>query len=249
MSAPKNSITVIFEKPLAWLFIVLVLFAVPLYFSFTAPQPQLPPVLGHVPNFKLTNQEGREITYDTEFRGGVLLVNFIFTSCPDVCPLLSKQMEKIQTRLVTAAPIIRLASISVDPETDTPAVLKAYGEKYNARTQSWSFLTGDLMQIYDTVVGGFKVAMDNPEVDAAKKTPVVTTDANGKVVPVSKQTATMDLMEVTHGEHFVLVDQIGQIRAYMQAHNDSEINQIVKTLGLLANTNPAKAQAPQAISR
>jgi len=243
MPSKPNAFSALFEKPLVWIAVVLTLFAVPLYFSFTSPQPKMPPVLGQVPDFKLTNQDGREITYNTEYRGGVLLVNFIFTSCPDVCPLLSKQMEKIQSRLVTAAPIIRMASISVDPETDTPAVLKAYGEKYNARFSSWTFLTGDLMQIYDTVVGGFKVAMDNPGVDPARKAPVVTDKA-----PTPDEIE-MSLMEVTHGEHFVLVDQIGQIRAYMQAHNDDQINQIVKTLGILANTNPLKASGPQAVSR
>jgi protein SCO1/2 len=241
MVQKKNSISVIFEKPIAWIFIILTLFAVPLYFSFSSPQPAIPPVLGQVPDFKLVNQEGRAITYNTEYRGGVLLVNFIFTSCPDVCPLLSKQMEKIQSRLVTAAPIIRMASITVDPETDTPAVLKAYGQKFNARFSSWTFLTGDLMQIYDTVVGGFKVAMDNPKIDPSKKAPTVVADATGKVVAPSKGDMTMDLMEVTHGEHFVLIDQIGNIRAYMQANNDDQIDQIVKTLGILANTNPLKA--------
>jgi protein SCO1/2 len=246
----KESFSVIFEKPLVWIAIVLVLFAIPLYFSFTRPQPEIPPVLGEIPNFKLTNQDGREVTYNSEFRGSVLLVNFIFTTCPDVCPLLTKQMEKIQSRLQSAAPIIRLVSISVDPETDTPEVLKAYGEKYGARFKSWSFLTGDLMQIYDTVVGGFKVAMDNPKVDPSKKPQPVVADAQGN--PPSKDDMTYDLIEITHGEHFVMVDQAGQIRAYMQAHNDEQINQIVRTLGILANTNPlnaAGAAAPNAISR
>lgn len=254
MSAKKESFSIIFEKPLVWVAIVLILFAIPLYSSFTRPQPGVPPVLGEVPNFKLINQDGREITYNTEYRGSVLLVNFIFTTCPDVCPLLTKQMEKVQARMQTAAPMIRLISITVDPETDTPAVLRAYGEKYGARFRGWSFLTGDLMQIYNTVVGGFKVAMDNPKVDPSNKTPVVTADAAGKPVTATptpnKDDMTYDLMEITHGEHFVLIDQIGQIRAYMQAHNDEQINQIVKTLGLLANTNPLRVDSqPSAVSR
>jgi protein SCO1 len=240
MSTKKASIGALLEKPLVWIVIVLVLFATPLYFSFRSPQPKLPPVLGEIPNFKLINQDGREVSHSTEFRGSVLLVNFIFTSCPDVCPLLTKQMAKIQSRLVTAAPIIRMVSITVDPDNDTPEVLKAYGENHNARFRSWSFLTGDLMQIYDTVVGGFKVAMDNPGIAPSQRTPVVMPD---------KEEMTYDLMEVTHGEHFVLVDQIGQIRAYMLAHNDEQINQIVQTLGLLANTNPLNAPQPTALSR
>jgi protein SCO1 len=233
--------TQIFEKPLVWLVIVLTLFIVPLYFSFRSPQPTLPPVLGEVPNFTLVNQDGREIRYSTEFRGSVLLVNFIFTTCPDVCPLISKQMAKIQHRLITSAPIIRLVSITVDPDTDTPEVIKQYAESYGARPRSWTFLTGDLMQIYDTVVNGFKVAMDNPGISPEQRLEVVQDPQQMNSMDVS-----LDLMEITHGEHFVLVDQVGQIRAYMLGNNDEQLNRIVQTLGLLANTNPSKAPQPAA---
>ena len=251
MSEKKPSFSIIFEKPLVWIAIVLTLFAIPLYFSFTRPAPAVPPVLGHIPNFKLTNQDGRELTYNSEYRGSVLLVNFIFTTCPDVCPLLTKQMEKIQGRMQTASPIIRLISITVDPETDTPAVLKAYGEKYGARFKGWSFLTGDLMQVYDTVVGGFKIAMDKTQLDPSKKPQPVTAGIDGKPAAApSKNDMTYDLMEITHGEHFVMVDQEGQIRAYMQANNDQQINQIIRTLGILANTKPPRVtEQPNADSR
>ncbi len=222
----KTDFTKIFENPLAWLATLLVLFAVPLYFSFKAPQPDLPPVLGQVPDFKLTNQDGREVTYTNEYKGSVLLVNFIFTSCPTVCPLLSQQMAKVQSRLQSAAPIIRLISITVDPGTDTPEVLKAYGEKYQARFRHWSFLTGDLDQIHDTVVNGFHVAAQNPI--------FINEDMGAD--------QNMNLMEITHGEHFVIVDQGGQIRAYMKGNNDKELNQIVQTLGLVANSAPHNAQ-------
>lgn len=219
----KKGFTRIFESPSAWLATLFILFAIPLYFSFRAPQPELPPVLGQVPDFQLTNQDGREISWSTDYKGSVLLVNFIFTRCPTVCPLLSRQMEKVQTRLLTAAPYIRLLSISVDPGHDTPEVLKEYGRQYNARFKSWSFLTGDLMQIHDTVVNGFHVAAENPVFNA--------TD-------VDEEEPKMNLMEITHGEHFVLVDQAGQIRSYLLGNNDEQLNKIVQTLGLLANSRP-----------
>jgi protein SCO1/2 len=235
---PKKSFSRFVEKPQAWIAIVLLLFAIPLYFSFSSPQPKLPPVLGQISNFSLVNQEGRAVSYETDFKGSVLLVNFIFTSCPDVCPLLTKQMEKVQNRLITAAPYIRLISISVDPETDTPQVLKDYGLKFGARFKSWSFLTGDLMEIYNTVVNGFKVAMEHPGLDSKAKVEFVRDPKTLKSDDI-----TYDLLNITHGEHFVLVDQAGQIRAYMKGNNDQEINKIIHTLGLLANTNPAMASA------
>ena len=194
-------------------------------------------MLGTVPPFELTSQAGLRWSSAT-LDGKPYVANFVFTRCPTICPTFTAKMASIQKKTGDG---LNLVSFSVDPETDTPAVLRAYGERFNARFSSWSFLTGDLMQIYDTVVGGFKVAMDNPKIDPSRKAPVVTPD---------KDTMTMDLMEITHGEHFVLIDQIGQIRAYMQAHNDEQINQIVKTLGILANTNPLKvAPQPNAISR
>lgn len=228
--AKKAGFTRVFENPRAWLVVLLLLFATPLYFSFRAPQPKLPPILGQIPDFTLTNQDGREVTWSTEYKGSVLLVNFIFTSCPSVCPLLSKQMEKVQTRLLTAAPIIRLVTITVDPGNDTPEVLKAYGKQYGARFRSWSFLTGDLMQIHDTVVNGFHVAVENPVFNKGD----VDEDAN------------MNLMEITHGEHFVLVDQMGNIRSYLLGNTDEQLDTIVQTLGLLANTNPEHAMAAAA---
>ncbi len=221
----KRDFTKIFENPLAWLVTLILLFAVPLYFSFKAPQPELPPALGNIPNFELTNQDGRNISYANEYKGSVLLVNFIFTSCQTVCPLLTAQMAKIQSRLQSAAPIIRLVSITVDPETDTPEVLKKYGEKYQARFRHWSFLTGDLNQIYETVVNGFHIAADNPVFNKAD----LDSDKSA------------DLFEITHGEHFVIIDQQGQIRAYMQGNNDEQLNKIVQTLSLVANTKPENA--------
>lgn len=237
-SSRNNSWTRLFENPRAWIVIVFVLFAIPLYFSFTSPQPKLPPVLGQIQNFNLVNQDGRKVTYADEYKGSVLLVNFIFTSCPDVCPMLSKQMEKIMTRFSTASPHVRLISISVDPTTDTPEVLRAYGEKFGARFRSWSFLTGDLMEIYDTVVNGFKVAMENPGLN-----PEIAAKYKQDPKSMSNDDVVYDLMDITHGEHFVLVDQIGQVRAYMKGNNNEELNAIVHTLGLLANTNPDKAPA------
>lgn len=217
----KNSLTKFLEKPWFWIVAVVLLFGVPITMSLLRPQPELPPVLGTMPDFELLNQNAEPVTAES-LRGSVLVVNFIFTSCPDVCPLLSRQMEKIQSRLLGKSPTVRLLSISVDPETDTPPVLKKYAEKYNAEHRTWQFLTGPLQDITRVVVDGFRSGLDREAVEG---------DENR-----------MDaLFAITHGEHFVIVDQLGQIRAYKHAKNDAQINDILKTIALVANSKPSAA--------
>jgi len=205
------------ESPLFWVIFVALSFGVPIYRSLTIPKKAPLPVLGTLPNFELQNQEGRTVKF-RDYQGAVKVVNFIFTSCPNSCPLLTQQMKKIQERMSSARTNVHLMSISVDPETDTPAVLKEYGAKYNADFKQWSFLTGQLESIEKVVVGGFKIAM-------AKEKP-------------AKPDATSTLMDITHGEHFVIVDQLGQIRAYTRADNNEQINEIVRKVAILMNSSP-----------
>jgi protein SCO1/2 len=220
----------IFEKPIFWIVAIAILFLTPLIQGLRKPAVELPPVLGQISNFSLVNQNGTPVQWDSSYKGTVMVVNFVFTTCPDICPLLTQQMAKIQERLLGSGASVKLVSISVDPENDTPAVLKKYAEKNGARSAVWSFLTGDLAQIYDTVVKGFKVAVDSKSYRE-----------------VSKTDMSFDLMGITHGENFVIVDQIGQIRAYAHARNDAEINSIIRTVGILANQNPKFALHPKVL--
>src|SRR5687768_8252857 len=100
----------VFEKPLFWIAAILLLFLVPLVQGLNRPKPELPPVLGQISNFSLTNQNGTKITWENSYRGSVMIANFIFTSCPDVCPLLTQQMAKIQNRILGAGASIKLVS-------------------------------------------------------------------------------------------------------------------------------------------
>lgn len=214
----RPAFTRIFESPLFWIATILIAFGLPLGRSFLRKPVAAPAVLGRLQPFHLIDQDNQPVTLDS-LRGEVLVVNFIFTSCPDVCPLLTAQMAKIQNRMKGAGPEVKLLSISVDPLTDTPAVLKAYGEKYNASFSRWSFLTGPLDAIERVVVNGFKVALEQ----------------SGKADQKIDQPT---LMDITHGQHFVIVDQIGQIRKYSQANNEDEINDIVRTVAILLNLPP-----------
>ena len=107
-----------------------------------AAQEERLPTIGAAPDFALTSQDGAEVTLGA-FRGKVVAVTFIYTSCPDVCPMLTDKMARVQDELgADFGSKIAFLSISVDPEHDTPAVLKEYAEALGADLAGWSFLTG-----------------------------------------------------------------------------------------------------------
>ena len=95
------------------------------------------PTIGAAPDFAWTSQDGAEVT--GAFRGKVVAVTFIYTSCPDVCPMLTDKIARVQDELgADFGSKIAFPSISVDPEHDTPAVLREYVSR--ADLAGWSFL-------------------------------------------------------------------------------------------------------------
>jgi len=111
------------------------------------------PTVGAAPQFTLTDQSGSRVSLADQ-QGKVLAVTFIYTTCKDTCPLLTAKMVVIQRKLgANFGPRVRFASITVEPEIDTPAVLKAYAGKYSANLDGWSFLTGTTAEIEDVVRG------------------------------------------------------------------------------------------------
>jgi len=101
-----------------------------------------------LPAFTLTNQSGQVVRAD-DLRGRAAVVNFIFTTCVDVCPLVTAQLVRIQTRLVSdgLGARVRFVSITVDPAIDTPPALQRYATAYGANLASWDFLTGPASDI------------------------------------------------------------------------------------------------------
>jgi protein SCO1/2 len=95
-----------------------------------------------VPNFVLTDQSGKLFSFDGT-RGKLVLASFIFTTCPDVCPLLTAKFAAIQRALnEKKLPDYWLLSITTDPERDSAASLKEYAGRFKADLSHWSFLTG-----------------------------------------------------------------------------------------------------------
>jgi len=176
-------------------------------------EPEKLPILGNLPEFSLLNQEGAQVRAG-DLKGHTLVVNFIFTSCPDTCPLLTAQMAKIQNQLKerNLSDQVRLVSITVDPATDTSSVLKTYAERYHADFSTWTFLTGSVEEVQNVVVSGFKIAME-------------------KVGASAQTIKDVNIMDITHGEQFVIIDKAGNIRAYRSANNNSDIDRIFEVVG------------------
>lgn len=99
------------------------------------------------PVFVLQNQEGNRFD-STILRGKVIVLNFIFTTCTDVCPLFTAHLAELQRALKNeSAGNLFLVSITTDPEVDSPKVLKSYAQRYGADFQNWAFLTGSESQL------------------------------------------------------------------------------------------------------
>ena len=107
-------------------------------------------------SFQLIERSGRPVT-DADLAGDVWVAAFIFTRCPASCPRITTRMKELQPQLRAAG--VRLVSISVDPEHDTPDVLRKYAEGYGADPERWWFLTGDRERIYDLILGKFHLSV------------------------------------------------------------------------------------------
>jgi protein SCO1/2 len=114
------------------------------------------PKLWPLPEFTLTERSGKPVTL-ADLRGKIWIADFIYTTCPGPCPILSGRFSELQ-KAVAFAPDVRLVSISSDPENDTPEVLRAYADRFHA-TDRWLFLTGNKTQIHALANQGFKLSV------------------------------------------------------------------------------------------
>lgn len=94
-------------------------------------------------DFSLTDQSNKIFKFDS-FKGKVFVVEFAYTTCPDVCPLMTAAMRSVQDELTAAErKLVHLIMMTTDPEVDSPAVLASYAKRYRVDLSNWSFLTGD----------------------------------------------------------------------------------------------------------
>ena len=103
------------------------------------------------PTFELINGNGEQVSL-SEYAGKILVVHFVYTSCPDVCPLQAQKIQDIQT-MINSSPMketVQFVTITTDPLIDTPDVLKAYGDDHSLDPVNWTFLTVAPKQAEDT---------------------------------------------------------------------------------------------------
>ncbi len=158
---------------------------------------------GPLPALSLVDEEGRVVTAD-DLRGTVIIVGLIFTRCDSVCPVVSMKMQRIQQATADAGARIKLLSITVDPEFDTPAVLAEYARRFEADPRRWRFLTGPLDQVKALVEGPLMTGMERRGVTA---------------------TGAPDLQ---HGQHFVLLDGDLHVRQVYDSTVPERIDDLVR---------------------
>ena len=124
--------------------------------NFNNPPRSPLPVLGHVADFTLTNQDG-QVTTLADLTNHVWVADIIFTRCAGPCPIMTAQMKSLQDAL---PPVSRakLVTLTTDPTNDVPLVMKKYGERFAANFNRWTFLTGTKAEIAGLASGSLKLS-------------------------------------------------------------------------------------------
>lgn len=194
-----------------WLLILLILTTAAMVASQKVAKIQkqtsaVPPVYGVIPDFKLTERDGRMVQAQ-DLKGSVWIADFIFTRCMGICPMMSSKMRLLQEKLKDQ-PGVRLVSFSVDPEYDTPEILKKYAERFSADPQKWFFLTGDKAQIYKLSEQHFYLGVSEiPEAE--------------REAPDQK---------INHSSKLALIDREGKIRGYYDTDHERFMEPLLKDL-------------------
>ena len=134
--------------------VVAVFLVITYIIKLTSEQEPLP-VIGSIPEFEFIDSEGQSVNLNT-LKGKVWVADFIFTTCTMACPIMTGNMNTIHKKYKKNDDL-RLVSISVYPEYDTPEVLKEYASQYNANTDKWHFLTGKETTVKNVIKNGFKI--------------------------------------------------------------------------------------------
>ena len=157
--------------------------------------------------FTMTNQNGQTIT-EKDYENKVYVADFFFTTCPSICPIMTKNMFSLQEKLKTKYPEVKLLSYSVTPEIDTVEQLKRYAVENKVDDKIWNLVTGDKKEIYTL---------------ARKSYLVVQNDGNGGP------------HDMIHTENFVLIDKENRIRGYYDGTDINEMDRLMTEIGMLKN--------------
>ena len=157
-----------------------------------------------IPDFTFQDQSGNNFSRK-DMIDNIVIVDYFFTTCPDVCPKMSTQMVRVQERVKEAGDVIIL-SYTVYPEHDTVEVLAQYASEYNADPKIWHFLTGSKKELYDLARNGYFI-----------------TATKGDGGPE----------DFIHDEKFVLIDKYGRIRGYYEGTDREDVERLIDEIKVL----------------
>ncbi len=160
-----------------------------------------------IADFKFTNQNGKTITQD-DYKDKIYVADFFFTTCPTICPIMTKNMAKVQDAILDDDEVL-LLSHSVTPVIDSVPQLKKYALEKGVIDSKWNLVTGDKKQIYEM---------------ARKSYLAVKTDGDGGPY------------DMIHTENFILVDKERRIRGFYDGTDPEEINKLLEDLKILKDS-------------
>ena len=156
-----------------------------------------------ISDFELINQNGQKITQEF-YSNKIYVADFFFTTCQDICPIMTKNMYKLQEELKNDNDVLFL-SHTVIPEVDTVQQLKKYSIENKVNDSKWNLVTGDKKQIYDLARKSYLAVEDTEYGD----------------------------FDMIHTENFMLIDKERQIRGFYDGTNDFEIEKLLRDIEIL----------------
>jgi cytochrome oxidase Cu insertion factor (SCO1/SenC/PrrC family) len=183
-------------------------------------QPPSLPVIGLIPDFALTNQNGQAVTL-ADLRGKVWIADIIFTRCAGPCPRMTRQTADLQSALPVESPI-KFVTLTTDPTFDTPEVLKKYAAKFNANPERWMFLTGTKTEIGRLAIDGLKLT-------------AIETKPEERADPA-------DLF--IHSTIFVVVDKQGRLRGVFETEGEGVDTNAARAKIITAAQELAREKSP-----
>jgi protein SCO1/2 len=158
---------------------------------------------GHtIGDFSFQNQDNKTIT-QKDIEGKVFVAEYFFTTCKSICPIMNKQMQRVQ-QAIKGNSNVKILSFTVDPETDTVAQMKRYATSHNAVKGQWHFLTGKQEDLYSLARKSFFV-----------------------LKPAEVQNHGDVGSDFIHTNNFVLVDQKKRIRGYYDGTSEKEVSELM----------------------
>jgi protein SCO1/2 len=160
-----------------------------------------------IADFTLTNQNGKSIT-QVDYHNKIYIADFFFTTCPTICPIMTKNMAGLQDKIMNDSDVL-LLSHSVTPDIDSVPQLKKYALEKGVKDNKWNLVTGDKEQIYEL---------------ARKSYLAVKTSGDGGPY------------DMIHTENFILVDKERRIRGFYDGTKSEEMDKLLSDLKILKSS-------------